>query len=212
MSASPVRSRGMVLGIAIGGAITAATVVGMGTASAQNSDLASVLVSSLGDVSAVADHDMAALIAELPGSAAFSVATLTDAHANLTEGIDVLTQLQDDLDVKGLVSQIGVHGRFADIVEGLQGAQDNISAHAGAFAPTIENLFFDPLNQYWLTSTESLLTADHAFADVMINDPSLADFNSAQFDMLAAAGPLLGAQLLSMPILYFSSFLDLFGE
>jgi len=36
----------MVLGVAVGGAIAAAVVVGIGTANAQNSDLASVLVSS----------------------------------------------------------------------------------------------------------------------------------------------------------------------
>lgn len=201
------RSRAISIAVAVGGA-GAAAVVGMSTASAQNGDLASVLVASLGDVSAVAEQDLAALTAELPGSAAFSVATLADAHANLIEGADVLTQLQDDLDMR---SAINVHTRYAGFVDRLQDAQDNISAHTGPLAPTIENLLFDPLNQAWLSGSESLLTADHALADAIVNDLSTTDVNSAQFDALAAGGQLLGVELFSMPIFFFSSFLNLFG-
>ena len=210
MSVSPVRRRGIVLGVAVGGAVAAA-VVGMSTANAQSNDLTSVLVASLGDVSAVADHDLAALTADLPGSAAFSASTLTDAHANLVEGVDVLTQLQADFDVSSIASEINVHNRLAGFVDRLQDAQDNISAHTGALAPTIESLFLDPLNQAWLSSTDSLLTADHAFADALINDLGLSELNSAQASMLSAAVPMLGLELLSMPVLYFSGVVDLFG-
>lgn len=211
MAASPVRSRGIVLGVAVGGAV-AASVVGMSTANAQGSDLTSVLVASLGDVSAMADHDLAALTADLPGSAAFSVATLVDAHANLTEGIDVLTQqFEVDPTPSGLSAAIGIQGRYVDVLESLQDAQDNISAHAGSFAPTIENLFFDPLNQYWLTGSESVLAADQAFADALANDLDRGDVLGARWDVTMAEFQLLGASYLSAPIAYFSDFLDLFG-
>jgi len=202
------RSRG--IAVAVGGA-AAAAVVGMSTASAQSNDLTSVLVASLGDVSVVAERDLAALTADLPGSAAFSTATLVDAHGNLIEGVDVLTQLQADFDVSSIASEINVHNRYAGFVDRLQDAQDNISAHTGALAPSIENLIFDPLNQAWLSSTDALLTADHAFADALINDLGLSELNSAQAAMLSAAVPMLGLELLSMPVVYFSGVVDFFG-
>lgn len=215
MSVSPGRSRGMVLGVAVGGAIAAAVVVGIGTANAQNSDLASVLVSSLGDVSALADHDVALLTAELgvPNAAAFSVATLADANANLSEGIDALKQqFEVDPTASGLSAAISIQGRSSDYLDRLQDAQDNISAHAGSLSPTIENLFFDPLNQYWLTTSESVLTADHAFADALANDLDRWDVLDARAAVSLIDVQLVGLQYLSAPIVYFSDFLDLFGE
>lgn len=212
MSVSSVRSCGIVLGVAVGGAVAAA-VVGMSAANAQSSDLTSVLVASLGDVSALADQDLAALTADLPGSAAFSAATLTDAHANLAEGIDVLTQqFEVDPTASGLSAAISIQGRTSDYLERLQDAQDNISAHTGSFAPTIENLFFDPLNQYWLTTSESVLTADHAFVDALVNDLDRWDVLGARADVTMIGFQLVGLQYFSAPIVYFSDFLDLFGE
>ncbi|MGB3333286.1 MAG: hypothetical protein WBA79_10795 [Mycobacterium sp.] len=205
----------MVLGVAVGGAIAAAVVVGIGTANAQNSDLASVLVSSLGDVSALADHDVALLTAELgvPNAAAFSVATLADANANLSEGIDALKQqFEVDPTASGLSAAISIQGRSSDYLDRLQDAQDNISAHAGSLSPTIENLFFDPLNQYWLTTSESVLTADHAFADALANDLDRWDVLDARAAVSLIDVQLVGLQYLSAPIVYFSDFLDLFGE
>ena len=181
------------MGVAVGGAIAAA-VVGMDTANAGTNDFTSVLVASLGDVSAVAEQDLAALTADLPGSAAFSSATLTDAQVNLVEAAAISTQSKT----------MGYLGRLDD-------AQDNISTHTGSLAPVFENLLFDPLGQYWLSISERVLTADHGFADAYINDLGSMDIALAHGDMTMAGLELVGAGYLSLPIIYFSDFLDLFG-
>lgn len=212
MSTRGVRSVGITVGIALGGAAVAAAVAGVGTASAQTSDLGSVLVAALGDVATVANHDLGLLTAELgvANPADFSTATLDEASANLTQGVNVLAQqLVLDPTASGLASAISLQSHSLTFIDSLQDAQDNISAHLGSLSPTVEDLFFDPLNQFWLTSSESMLTADHAFADALINDLSGSDLLSVRMDLLTAEFNLLVAQTSSLPFLFVSS---LFGD
>lgn len=110
-----------------------------------------------------------------------------------------------------LSTAITAQDRALAALERLQGARDNIFAHAGSWSTTIENRFFDPVNQYWLSTSESVLTADHALADALGNEVDPWDVVGARFDVVAVAYQLVGVTYSSLPIIYFSDFLELIG-
>ena len=129
---------------------------------------------------------------------------LVDAHDNIVGGVTALAEaLYGDPTIGDLAQQIATQDRSLDVLTQLQSAQDAILAHTGTWSTTIDEWFFAPVNEQWLTASAAVLEADQAFVDVFAADGAVAaELLTARFDVLTAEIGLLGAAFSSMPIVF----------
>jgi hypothetical protein len=101
---------------------------------------------------------------------------LTTAGTELTEGSTVLSgiDVSNDPDLASDVSNlVAVQNGALPNISTLELAESIISAHDGSLSSLVDQLYFDPLNQDWANTGESLLNADQGLATAVTDGTSL---------------------------------------
>ncbi|HEU0190941.1 MAG TPA: hypothetical protein VFR17_06675 [Mycobacterium sp.] len=123
---------------------------------------------------------------------------LTGANTNLTTGVTALVnELFHDPTNNVLAQPVALDDAALANLAKLEPAEDTILAHSGSMSSTIDELWFAPLNQQWLTASEAILSADQALADAVATDTGV---QAAQLATAAASFQLLDAQLSSVGV------------
>ncbi|WP_343708593.1 hypothetical protein [Mycobacterium sp.] len=145
-----------------------------------------------------------------------SVDLLSQASTNLTEADSVITATPDVspaviLNLSGVVDgAFGAgfgQGIAEKAVEQLQSAEAVVSAHDGSLSSQVGQLFFDPLNQDWDTTSAALLHADQAYEAALASGSGL---DAADSSLFTADFQALGDLVNTIPILDVANLINLF--
>lgn len=192
MSVSSVRRWGTGVVMA-GGAVLAATPLGLGGAHATTDDDA--LDTTAGSTN-YADLSDAAASNTMTGSDPLATATtnFTDANNLFGDGSAVLGNATL---TQFLTTQTQLQANILGSLSELQSAENTIMTHAGPLSSLIDPLFFEPLNQGWGDASEALLNADQTYAGLVAH----GSIPEAEFFTL----PLRGTDLVWLPGLSFAT-------
>ncbi|KAA8959064.1 hypothetical protein [Mycobacterium sp.] len=165
--------------------------------------------------------DASAAMADSGAAAASGAAELlSQAGANLAEAQSAITMPLEVstttvLDLLGNLGAVVTGGFEAGIgtgmakavVDQLQSAESIISAHDGGLSTQVAQLFFDPLNQDWVTTSAALLHADQAFEGALTSG---SGFDTADASLFTVDLQVFGDVVNSLPFLDVANLVNLF--